>query len=252
MEPLSAGALLDVWERGVNRPPVEQALIILGAAFPRVPMESLSRLTIGQRDACLLALRELTFGPKLEGLAVCPACGESLEMAFETGDLRKGAPALPEPGTAAGGGTTASMTVPPYELTFRLPDSTDLQALAGVQDAALARRTLIERCLLEIRKDGARAAAGDLPVEVLEALAERMSRADPLADLTLAMTCPACKHAWQVLFDIVSFFWSEINARAGRLLREVHVLASAYGWREADILAMSAWRRQHYLELVGA
>jgi hypothetical protein len=33
-------------------------------------------------------------------------------------------------------------------------------------------------------------------------------------------------------------------------VREVHLLASAYGWRESDILAMTPWRRQLYLELV--
>jgi hypothetical protein len=53
-----------------------------------------------------------------------------------------------------------------------------------------------------------------------------------------------------VLFDIVSFFWTELSAQAKRLLREVHTLARGYGWREADILAMSARRRQLYLDLV--
>ena len=37
----------------------------------------------------------------------------------------------------------------------------------------------------------------------------------------------------------------------GRLLRQVHTLAMAYGWREIDILSMSALRRQVYLEMLG-
>jgi hypothetical protein len=78
-----------------------------------------------------------------------------------------------------------------------------------------------------------------------------MGQADPLADLTLLATCPACGHNWRILFDIVSYFWDEIQAWGGRLMREVHTLASAYGWRETDILAMSAWRRQRYLEMIG-
>ena len=45
---------------------------------------------------------------------------------------------------------------------------------------------------------------------------------------------------------------AELATQAKRLLREVHFLARAYGWREADILAMSARRRQAYLEMVGA
>jgi hypothetical protein len=49
----------------------------------------------------------------------------------------------------------------------------------------------------------------------------------------------------------VTFFWKEIAAHAKRLLREVHILAAAYKWREADILAMNPNRRQYYLEMVG-
>src|SRR5206468_730296 len=39
---------------------------------------------------------------------------------------------------------------------------------------------------------------------------------------------------------------------AGRLLREVDALARAYGWREPDILALTPWRRDAYLQLVNA
>ncbi len=250
MEPLSAADILDIWERGVNRLPVEQALLILGFAFPRVPGERLAHLTIGQRDACLLKLREQTFGIQLKGWVTCPACSERLEMTFEVGDLQKSGAALPDPDLAETRDTTTALTLPPYEVTFRLPDSVDLRAITDIEDSGVARQKLLESCLLKIRKDGEETAASTLPAEVLEAVMERMEQAEPLADLTLAMECPACQHTWQALFDIVSFFWSEINAWAARLLREVHVLASAYGWREADILAMSAWRRQRYLEMV--
>lgn len=66
-----------------------------------------------------------------------------------------------------------------------------------------------------------------------------------------SLTCPSCNHGWHALFDIVSFFWSEIQSWASRIMREVHLLASAYGWRETDILAMSPLRRRLYLEMVG-
>jgi hypothetical protein len=55
-----------------------------------------------------------------------------------------------------------------------------------------------------------------------------------------------------VAFDIASYFWDEINAWANRILREVHILASRYGWSERDILALSPWRRQFYLDMVNA
>mgnify|MGYP003381458898 FL=1 len=62
--------------------------------------------------------------------------------------------------------------------------------------------------------------------------------------------CPSCDHRWSALFDIVSFFWREIDDWARRTLREVHSLGRAYGWSEADILTLSAWRRRAYLEMI--
>ena len=43
---------------------------------------------------------------------------------------------------------------------------------------------------------------------------------------------------------------TELEAQAKRLLRSVHVLASAYGWSESEILALSEARRDAYVELV--
>ena len=47
-----------------------------------------------------------------------------------------------------------------------------------------------------------------------------------------------------------SYLWHEVDAWALRLLRDVHRLARAYSWREADILALSPSRRQCYLDLL--
>jgi len=77
-----------------------------------------------------------------------------------------------------------------------------------------------------------------------------MVESDPQSHIELALTCPACEQDWQVVFDIASYLWSEIQTWALRILHEVHILASAYGWREADILALSPLRRQLYLERV--
>jgi hypothetical protein len=52
-------------------------------------------------------------------------------------------------------------------------------------------------------------------------------------------------------FDIVSHLWTELDAWARRMLREVHALAATYGWSEAEILRMSATRRRAYLDLIG-
>ena len=89
-----------------------------------------------------------------------------------------------------------------------------------------------------------------LPDDLAEELAAQIAALDPRARIELDLTCAACGHAWPAVFDIASFLWAEISAWAHRTLRDVHAIASAYGWHEADILAMSPLRRQCYLELV--
>jgi hypothetical protein len=243
MRVLSALELLNVWENGLTRRPDERALILLTAACPEVVPEALAQLSIGQRDAHLLTLREWTFGPHLACLAICPKCGERLELTFNTAEIRATTEA--EPGGAI------LLSVADYEVRFRLPNSADLAVIASHDDIVAARDVVLQRCLLQVTHNGEAASANQLPTEVVEAVAARMAAADPQADIQLALSCPSCRHQWEMTFDIVSFFWSEIHAWAYRILREVHTLASAYGWREADILAVSPWRRQLYLEMVG-
>ena len=113
-----------------------------------------------------------------------------------------------------------------------------------------ARERLLERCVLDARDpNGAAMAARALPQAVLAELAKQMESADPGAVVELSFDCPACHHSWQEVFDISSFLWREIHAWAQRTLRDVHMLARAYGWGEADVLALSPTRRQVYLEL---
>src|SRR6516164_8225495 len=87
MHALSATELLSVWESGSSQFPLQRALTVLAAACPEVSLESLADLTIGQRDARLLALREKMFGAKLIGITDCPECGEKIELSFNCSDI---------------------------------------------------------------------------------------------------------------------------------------------------------------------
>jgi hypothetical protein len=248
MRRLTASELLDVWERGAPQPPAQQVLTLLAAANPGTLPEPLWELSIGQRDARLLLLREWTFGAQLMGLATCPKCGVCLEMSFTTRDIRLHDRSLKEENEETLG--VFSLIVAEYEVSFRLPNSLDLAATADQEDLAAARARLLQRCLLAVRHNGVEITSSQLPAPIVEAISERMAQADPQADVQLALTCPTCGYQWGATFDIASFFWSEIDAWAPRILSEVHTLARAYGWREADILAMSPRRRQLYLEMV--
>ncbi len=110
---------------------------------------------------------------------------------------------------------------------------------------------LARRCIVEA--DGGNAMAEqELSESMVERIAERLSEADPKAEQLIKLSCAACGCEWRLTLEIERFLWVKINALAKRLLREVHGLARAYCWREADILAMSAARRQFYLEMAGA
>ena len=241
MKSLSTSELLEVWERGLVQPQIQRGLALLASAYPELSPDELARLTIGKRDAMLLALRASTFGPKLVCLATCPHCNERLELAFDAKDVKA---------TQALQTEMLSIKEADYEVRFRLPNSLDLIAINDLQDIAATKQILIERCLVEVIRKGGEMPADKLPAEVMEAMVRRMADADPQADVQLALSCPACSYEWLAAFDILSFFWNEIDAWSRRILHDVHVLAGAYCWSEAEILAMSPWRRQAYLDLV--
>jgi hypothetical protein len=231
MRALSAGELLGVWERGLAQGLAERALTLLAAACDVRPDE-LVGLTIGQRDACLLTLRELA----------CPGCGQRLELTFDVTEVRADEPA--EPGRAAW------VTKERYQVQCRPPNSSDLAAGARESDPRELRKMLLARCLIAAHLDGGPVAVDQLPSDVLDAVGEAIAEVDPQADVQLAVSCASCGRPWRTVFDIVSFFWEEIDAWACRILREIHILASAYQWTERDILALTPQRRQLYLDMV--
>jgi hypothetical protein len=247
MRTLSGQEILHIWETGLRQHPVDRALTILAVAFPEISRDDLLALSVGQRDGRLLEVYQSTFGAQLAAFVVCQHCREQLEFALDIADIDPG-----DEGTAQWERPADStmVSIQAFELRFRLPNSLDLAVIAHCQDVVTARRLLIERCILEARQCGETVALDCLPETVTTLMAEHMAMRDPLAVIEIDLHCPQCGHRWLVLFDIVSCFWTEIYTHAKRLLREVHTLARAYGWREPDILALSAARREFYLEMV--
>jgi hypothetical protein len=232
-----------VWEQNHSKPPVQRGLALLAVTGPQ-ESDELAKLTIGQRDERLLKLRALLFGENLAALSECPSCGACLETDLITSKL-----VIPKSDDAI---QALTLSQDGYEIQFRLPTSLDLVALTPGSKPELARQTLAELCVIAAHNGASLVPAAQLPANVVTAVAERMSAADPQADLELAFQCPACEHSWLAPLDILSFLWLEIQAWAGRLLREIHELASAYGWGETEILALSPFRRQAYLKLIRA
>jgi hypothetical protein len=240
MSMLSADSLLSLWETGANLTPLRRCLLLLSAAWPEKTYEQWAQTSIGQRDEALLTLRESLFGRHLETTARCPVCQESLELAFETGQIRVQSESANQDGQVEADG---------YVVTFRLPTSADLIA-ATESETSLPEALLLQRCILSAQHSEQAIDAQQLPPDLIQRVQHDMALLDPQAEILIALSCPQCRHDWQLSFDIAAYLWDEIGDWAHRILRNVHTLARAYGWSERDILGMNAQRRQSYLELL--
>ncbi len=247
MRPLNAIELLNAWEYGLNQPILQRALILIIAAYPELDSDAVAKLSIGARDARLLQLQEWMFGSQLLNTAQCPQCGERVEWENKTTDLR--IQVVSDDDMVE----EFSLEVDNYQLRFRLPNSTDIAVVleATENDNKIIDTTaLLKRCVISVDHGGKVCDSTDLPQHVLDALSQQIKKLDPQAEIRIALTCPECAHQWEVLFDIASFFWTEINNWAERTLRTVHRLASTYGWTEREILNLSPVRRQLYLGMI--
>jgi hypothetical protein len=243
MRALLAPDIVGMWEVGRDQPPIDRAISLLSIASEESSREELAALSISRRDSQLLELRKQTFGDALKAFSNCPKCAGQLEIRFATSAMESLDGPAPNILEVKLHGTT---------VRFRLPTSLDLAEAISGGNVDQARETLFARCVIEARKDEAIVAPNELPPDVREEINRRMAASDPAAEVLLNLQCPFCTHSWQALFDIASFFWIEISAHARRLLREVDALARAYGWSEAEILGLSATRRQAYLELISS
>jgi len=243
MKTLDASELLQAWERGAGFPPARAILPLLALACPELSADLFPSLTIGERDGLLLTQREWLFGPRLEAASACQKCGERLEFSLAIEELRA-TPAITD-ASSLGQMQPVTATVGKYQLRARAPTIADLQNTTTLEQ-------LLDRCLLEATCNGEKQTASELPAEIAEAIAHELAQADPQADLQLVLRCPTCEHEWLAVFDIAAFLWEEIDAWAYRTLLQIHQLASAYGWNEAEILALSPARRQIYLTMIGA
>ncbi|MEO8368714.1 MAG: phage baseplate protein [Candidatus Solibacter sp.] len=232
----SSAELVGIWERGLGRPGHERALMLLEKACPGWSAEDLARWTVGRRDAVLFRLRQALFGEGLASVVRCANCRAEVELSFALSDMW-----LPGEATAPGKG---SVSMAGYDVHYRAPNSQDVAAVLHEPSVGAARLRLLELCIESVSPDG------EMPEEVCAAVVSGIAAADPVADRRLNVVCEECGHQWEEIFDIAVWLNSEIATWVRRMLREVHALAAAYGWREEDILNMNPTRRQIYLSIL--
>ncbi len=221
---LTSKAILGAWETGARRSPLDRAIAVLWAA----EAIDAADLPLAERDRRLLAVREATFGSHLTATARCPECGEQVEVTLEAGQLAR---LLVAPGTdevAIGG----------HAVSLRPLTSRDLAAAAGAAEADVPG-------ILRARLTG----AVELPPDAVGRIDALIEEREAAGELTCGLACVECGSTWSEHLDVAVHVWAEVDAAARRLLREVAEVAAAFGWSEAEIIAMSETRRAAYLNI---
>jgi hypothetical protein len=216
---------LALWEEGEADHPLDRALGLI-EAFEGTPRAEAASLPLDRRDRALYRIAARLFGSRIRLIATCADCGSESELSFSTDEALAVSP--PAERIALGKGTVAC----------RVPDSRDFaQALA----AADPRHALIAALLDDPAPEPALVGAAEA------ALAAQGG----LTDLALVHRCTACGNDGATPFDILDYLWRRITAEAQHLLRDIHVIAGAYGWSGDAIAALSPRRRAAHVALIG-
>ena len=206
-------ALVEAWAEAQRAPPWQRPARLL-AALGALSGHADGPLPLGVVGAAALRAARAAWPGALEAHAPCRACGEPLAV-----ELPADAILALAPDAAA----TAEVAHDGHRLTLRAPAAEDLAAVADAPDAEDAARWLLARCTL--------AADPPLPSHpspaLLHAAEDAIEALDPLAALSLAVTCPACGEAQDAEADLGAWGLALLEARVRRLFGEVHRLASA-------------------------
>ncbi|MDQ6775227.1 MAG: hypothetical protein M3071_03175 [Actinomycetota bacterium] len=235
MRALSGELLLEAWERAVAEPELVRALTLLGLALPEADREQLAAMPVAERNLMLLRLHELSFGPRLDAVASCHRCGAPFEFSVPVADLMATATTPPD-------GDVLEWREEGGRYRLRQLNTDDLLASLEVADPREAQEVLLTRCLVASPAERSGPSSGVL---------EKFDELNAGVELTCTMPCPECASEEIVDLDVARFLWIEVRRAASQLLRDVHDLASAYGWSERSILELDVRRRTAYLELLG-
>jgi hypothetical protein len=187
-------------------------------------------LSVSEHDRLLAAIFRRLYGDKAVCHATCADCRESFEFELpldrilaeqEAEAERWGAP------DAEGWWTTEE------GVRFRAPTAGEV-LVADV-------KTLRALCLDEA-SEGAPLAAFDLEAA--------LAAAAPTLSIDVAVTCPHCETSQNARFDIARHLARSLQRELPFLVREVHLIASTYGWAHDEIMALTRVDRRAFAGLI--
>ena len=236
--------MLHIWELGLNKSPIEKSLLLLAYAYPEYNLQEIAAFSIGDRDARLLNIREKLFGQVLQNSAVCPQCGQKIEWETALDSLR-----LQEI-RETGGNKRIDLTFGEHQISFRLPNSADILHLMTDDGSDIQANALMGRCIINTPSQFKH--VENFPEDLKDTIVQKMEESDPQADVVMNISCPECRHSWNMVFDIMHYLWLEINECVIKLIQDIYLLAGNFGWAENDILDMSRFRRNMYINMINS
>lgn len=234
----SAASDIDLVFDPADRPGTVTALLAACVGSPdgqAIQADEAWDWTLNQRLQALIAMRLAAQEPVIELHGTCHRCSEGMELAV---DLRALAGPSAEPRFTWRSDSGVA-------LALRLPRGRDLQN--WMQDASSTSQEALAASLIEAVHGVAPDEAPPALSALLPMLDDAFEAHDPLTALRLHTTCPACAQDNTLPCDLEALLIDGFARAQARMLDDVLQLASAFHWREADILALPRWRRAHYL-----
>jgi len=228
-------------EHGVRGTSVLDAIELLDAVLVPLPGEAIrpgeaADLAAPDRDRLLAAVYTGTYGPRVASTVACETCASPFDLEFSIEDFQRQL----ESGSGAAGVTPADdgTYATPSGARFRFPTGSDEMAVAGLPVTEAA--TALMRAAIADTTALPESAVDELAAEVQAG----MNDVAPLLQAELGAVCPECDAHQEIWFDIQHYLLSSLISEQPRLDREIHALATAYGWGLNEILDLPRSRRR--------
>jgi len=225
-------------ERCVRDTSTQSAVDLLArlVEWPAGSDADVDELTAPDRDRLLAAIYQRAFGKKIDSTATCTACSSPYDLGFALEDLFA---ALDR---STGSSTTQVLDDGTFRtssgLRFRLPTARDEMEVSELP-LEKAEQALASLCIVE-------SSAGDS----LSTLEDAIEEVAPVLDLDIDTACPECGARQGVRFDMQFYLLSAIERERAHVLREIHRIASAYGWSLEEILVLERNDRRALVQLI--
>jgi len=231
-------------ELSVEQPSSIDAILLLDRLLADVPTGfatpncSALQMVTADRDQAMAAIYKNTFGNRISSTINCAGCSEPFDLDFLMDDLQAYQASLRNDTELEQ--LESGVFRMDDNTVFRLPIGEDEAAVSGMP-RDLAEKQLLSSCMVQ----------GDV-AESGEAVESAMQSIAPIFALDLAAKCPECGLEQAVHFDVQAYLISAILNRRKQLLRDVHRLASAYGWSHLEILSLPSNLRRVYSSMVAS